>query len=394
MIHHPSLPGPAPFEGLAREIVNCAQCGYCRTVCPAYAQVGWESASPRGRVQATRLLQEGAPLTPQQMSRLYQCTLCGLCTQVCPVRIDLHAFWLASRANTARRQLAPRGLTAMRDNIAATGNVYAEPNAERADWVQDLEGAPPDLFRRARTEVVYFVGCSASFAPRPQSVAASFTSILQAAGVDFAVWGEGEVCCGFPLIAAGMPERASALRERNLAQLRAAGASTVVFTCPACWRMWRETYAKQVPEVRLLHASELLGELLAAHRLPLKDTQGSVTYHDPCDLGRNGGVYDAPRQVLAAVPGLQVLETHENREQAPCCGGGGDLEMVDPTLVERIAAATLEKLAATGAQTIVTACPQCLRTLAHCAAREAPTLEVKDLVEVVAQAMSTQLGTP
>jgi Fe-S oxidoreductase len=385
---HPTLQGPAQFEGLLKEAVICAHCGYCRTVCPTYNQVGWESCSPRGRVQITRLLLEGAPLTPVQMSRLYQCTLCGRCTEACPTRIDLRAFWLAAREETARRQLAPRGLSAVRDNLAATGNVYALPNAQRAEWAQDMGDVPPGLFRRERAEVVYFVGCSTSFSPRLQSIAASFASVLMAAGMDFTVWGEGELCCGFPLAAAGMPDQARTLREHNLERLHATGATTMVFTCPACWRMWRETYAPHVPKVRLLHATELLAELTLARRLPLKETRQVVTYHDPCDLGRNGGIYAAPRQVLAALPGLQLVEMRETREQGLCCGGGGDLEMVDPTLVERVAARTVSRLAATGAQAIVTACPQCVRTLARGAARSAPGLQVKDLVELVAQALA------
>jgi len=127
--------------------------------------------------------------------------------------------------------------------------------------------------------------------------------------------------------------------------------------------------------------------LIAAQRLPRKVLNLTVTYHDPCDLARNGGVYDAPRQVLAAMPGLQLIEMHERRERGLCCGGGGDLEMVDPALAQRVAARTAGKLAATGAQSIVTACPQCVRTLTRGAETSAPGVEVVDLVELVARAL-------
>jgi heterodisulfide reductase subunit D len=129
--------------------------------------------------------------------------------------------------------------------------------------------------------------------------------------------------------------------------------------------------------------------LTAALRLPLKDVKQVVTYHDPCDLARNGGVYDAPRQVLAAIPSLQLVEVHERRERGLCCGGGGDLEMVDPALAGRVAARTAGKLAATGAQAIVTACPQCVRTLARGAEQSAPGVEVKDVVELLAEALDS-----
>ena len=379
--------GDTFFKGLLDEATICAYCGYCRTVCPTYAGVGWESCSPRGRIQLTRLLLEGSPLSAEQMSRLYQCTLCGHCTQVCSTRIDLRRYWLEARAQTVTRNLAPKGLAATRDNVARTGNVYGYQNDERAGWVEYMDDTPADLYQRNQAEVVYFVGCSSSFSPRVQHIAESFVRVLDAAQVVFTILGEGEVCCGFPLLAAGMHDQAHVLIDHNLERVRATGARTVVFTCPACRMMWLEEYARQLPGVRLLHATELLAELTANRRLSLKYVGRVVTYHDPCDLARNGGVYDAPRQVLTAIPGLQLVEVHERRERGLCCGGGGDLEMVDPALALRVAARTVSKLAATGAQAIVTACPQCVRTLTRGAEQAAPGVEVLDLVELLARAL-------
>jgi heterodisulfide reductase subunit D len=250
-----------------------------------------------------------------------------------------------------------------------------------------MDDAPADLYQRDQAEVVYFVGCSSSFSPRVQRIAESFVRVLDAAGVDFTILGEGEVCCGFPLLAAGMHDQAQAVIERNLERVRAIGATTIVFNCPACRMMWLEEYARHLPGVRLLHSTELLAELTAAQRLPMKDVNRIVTYHDPCDLARNGGVYDAPRAVLAAIPGLQLVEVHERRERGLCCGGGGDLEMVDPALTGRVAARTAGKLAATGAQVIVTACPQCVRTLTRGAEQTAPDVTVKDIVELLDEAL-------
>jgi heterodisulfide reductase subunit D len=121
----------------------------------------------------------------------------------------------------------------------------------------------------------------------------------------------------------------------------------------------------------------------------LKPVDCTVTYHDPCDLARNGGVYEAPRQILAAIPGIELIEVHERRERGLCCGGGGDLEMVDPGLAQRVAERAVGKLAATGAQSIVTACPQCVRTLTRGAEQAAPAVEVLDVVELLARALVT-----
>ena len=379
---------PIFFQGLAAEATVCAHCGYCRAVCPTYAGVGWESCSPRGRISLTHYLLEGAPLTAEQMTRLYQCTLCGACTAVCPTRIDLRQFWLRARAETVRRDLAPPGLAAARRNVADTGNIYGYDNGERAGWAEYMEDAPADLFQREAAEVVYFVGCSSSFSPRVQRLAEAFARLMTAAGVDFTVLGEGEVCCGFPLQVAGQADDYAALVEHNLAQVRARGAQTMVFTCPACRLMWKEAYARHLPGMRMLHATELLADLAAEGRLPLKPVERTVTYHDPCDLARNGGVYDAPRQALAAIPGVQLVEVHERRERGLCCGGGGDLEMVDAGLTVRVAARTVGQLAATGAQTIITACPQCVRTLTRGAEAAAPGVEVLDVVELLARALN------
>lgn len=378
---------PVFFKGLTDEALICAYCGYCRTVCPTYAGVGWESCSPRGRIQLTRLMLEGTRLSAEQMMRLYQCTLCGHCTQVCSTRIDLREFWLEARQQTVTRELSPKGLSVASDHVARTGNVYGYQNDERAGWAEYMDDAPADLYQRDQAEVVYFVGCSSSFSPRVQRIAESFVRVMTAAEVNFTILGEGEVCCGFPLVAAGMKDQARTLVERNLERVRATGAATIVFTCPACRMMWLEEYARHLPGVRLLHSTELVAELIAAQKLPKKVLNLTVTYHDPCDLARNGGVYDAPRQVLAAMPGLQLIEMHERRERGLCCGGGGDLEMVDPALAQRVAARTAGKLAATGAQSIVTACPQCVRTLTRGAETSAPGVEVVDLVELVARAL-------
>lgn len=383
------------FTGLMDEALICAYCGYCRAVCPTYAAVGWESCSPRGRIQLTRLLLGHAkemPITASQMVRLYQCTMCGHCTQVCPTRIDLREFWLAARARTAERALSPQGVRAADENVAATGNVYAYQNDERAGWVEYMDDAPADLYQREQAEVVYFVGCSSSFAPRAQRIAESFVRLLTAAGLNFTILGGQEVCCGFPLKVAGMRERVAALIEHNVACVRATGATTVVFTCPACRMMWQEEYAGHLPDVRLLHSTELLAELVAFQRLSFKGAQQVVTYHDPCDLARNGGVYDAPRQVLTAIPGVHLVEAHERRERGLCCGGGGDLEMVDPALAQRVAVLTTSKLAETGAQAIVTACPQCVRTLTRGAEQGASAVRVLDLVELCAQALAAEDG--
>lgn len=377
---------PVFFTGLDAEATICARCGYCRSVCPTYDVLSWESNSPRGRVALVRALSEGLALSPSQAERVYDCTLCSHCTQVCPVGIDLRHFWLAARTELAARELAPAPTRQVRDTVAECGNIYAYPNTERAGWVEYMDDPPEDLYCGRQAEVAYFVGCVSSFSPGVQRIPRAFVKVLEAAGVDFTLLAD-EWCCGFPLQASGMTAAAEQLIEHNLAQLQTTGAQTVVFTCPACRLMWQEEYARHVPEVELLHATEFIARLIGAGRLPLGELDTMVTYHDPCDLGRNGSVYDEPRQILAAIPGLRLVELTSNRERGLCCGGGGVLEMVAPRQVAEIAVATVQRFASTSAAAVVTACQQCVRSLETGVEESGVSAEVLDIVELVANAV-------
>jgi len=380
---------PTFFTGLEAEATICARCGYCRSVCPTYSVLSWESNSPRGRVALMRALHDGLALSPPQAERVYQCTLCSHCTQVCPVGIDLRQFWLAARTELAGRDLAPARTRQLRDTLAQHGNIYAYPDDERAAWVEYLDDPPDDLYRGRQAEVVYFVGCVSSFSPGVQRIPRAFVQVLEAAGVEFTLLAD-ERCCGFPLQAAGMASATEKLRLHNLTQLQASGAHTVVFTCPACRLAWREAYARYVPDIELLHATEFIARLLKLGRLNpgerLRCAQHDmvVTYHDPCDLARNGQVFEEPRQILSAIPGLRLVEIIQNREHGLCCGGGGDLEMVAPEQVAQIAAHTVGRFAATGAEAIITACQQCVRTLETGVEESGVAIQVMDIVEMVA----------
>jgi heterodisulfide reductase subunit D len=158
-----------------------------------------------------------------------------------------------------------------------------------------------------------------------------------------------------------------------------------VFTCPSCYHTWKTFYR---PEAELLSASELLSQLIRENRVRFKEIPVTVTYHDPCDLGRGSGIFEPPREVLKAIPGLRLVELPNNRQMATCCGGGGNLEMVDPELSGKVADMKIEEILKTGADTVVSSCQQCLRTIATRARRRNVNLAVKDLTDLVAEAMA------
>jgi heterodisulfide reductase subunit D len=149
--------------------------------------------------------------------------------------------------------------------------------------------------------------------------------------------------------------------------------------------MWQEHYP---PEFEIFHATEFLAALLKEDRLPLRKLDLTVTYHDPCDLGRGAGRFDAPREIIQSIPGIRFVELPNNRENCKCCGGGGNLEMIDAELSANIAANKMQEVRATGAQTVVTACQQCVRTMTTFAKRNKVAVEVLDVVQLLNKALA------
>jgi heterodisulfide reductase subunit D len=280
--------------------------------------------------------------------------------------------------------LYPKIADRLAKHVEESFNISDEDNEERDEWRENLKHVPESVFDKERAEVIYFVGCVASFFPMVQKIPANMAEIMERGGVDFTILGGDEWCCGFPLIGAGMPEKIKTLMEHNLQKVKEVGAKKIVFTCPSCYHMWKNFYEA---EVELLCTSELLEQLLSEKRIPLKEINATVTYHDPCDLGRNSGIFESPREVLKAIPGIRLIEMPNNRQMANCCGGGGNLEMVDPDLSAKVAQMKIDEILETGADMVVTSCQQCVRTIATRARRQKINLVVKDLTDLVAEAM-------
>jgi heterodisulfide reductase subunit D len=381
------------------EMASCTNCRICADVCPAVSASGDGGLSAVARIERLkallkrrhpligRLLRRGPDLDARRKSfgeSAFRCTLCGNCEEACPVGIRLKDLWLSAREDCVEGCVAPAKLAAIRKNLKGERNVFAEDPEERALWVEDLDDAPADGLIRERADTVYFAGCVSAYFPLAQKIPRAFVEILAAAGVDFTLLGPEEWCCGFPLLGAGMKADLDELVAHNLEAVRRKGAREVVFSCPSCYQMWREHYPG---EVALHHASEYLGRLISERRVPLKALDLKVTYHDPCDLGRGAGVYEGPRAILRAIPGVSFVELARHRENCACCGGGGNLEMVDADLAGRIAKLKIDEVLATGAQAVVTSCQQCVRTMTSYVRRNKIPLEVMDIVQLVRRAL-------
>lgn len=381
------------------ELDACTRCGECLKACETYGRVSADNVAPAQKLKRFRaiLMGEGRGIffsrlfkkTPSAAEMrefgkgVYSCTLCSRCVEVCPSKIDLLGLWFSMRQELADRDAHPDNLNTARDAIAATHNVVNYPNEERASWADYMLEAPEDLYQREKAEVLYYVGCMSSFSPAIQGIPQAYAQVLAKAGVDFTILGEKEWCCGFPLKAAGMRDEAEELIAHNIEQVRRVGTKTVTFNCPSCYNTWLKEYGPRLPDVELLHSSQLLGRLIKEGRLQPKALDMTVTYHDPCDLGRNSGVYKAPRDVIASVPGLTLAETPSVQERAHCCGGGGDLEIVNADLAHDVCLSSYHALLESGADAIVTACPQCTRMFRASAQRSPKKAEVMDLTEMI-----------
>ena len=381
------------------EMEACTNCQLCADVCPAVSVSKEAKLSALHRMKGLRQILKGrAGLFRKLLGRkefsetewkaysetVFRCTLCGNCQEVCPVGIHLKDLWLSLRHDLFHSRVYPEKINMIRDNLDESHNVFAEDNSERADWVEDLKDAPEDGLIKEKAQVVYFTGCVASYFPLAQKIPMALAEILDRSNVDFTLLGEEEWCCGFPMLGAGLKDMLQKFVDHNLRAVKEKGAKKAVFACPSCYQMWREHYPR---EIEIAHATEFLMDLVKKNRVPMKPLDITVTYHDPCDLGRGARVFDAPREVIRAIPGVKFVELPRNRENCRCCGGGGNLEMMDAQLSSEIAKEKIDEILGTGAQAVVTSCQQCVRTMTTYVKRNKVPLEVMDITQLVHRAL-------
>jgi heterodisulfide reductase subunit D len=368
------------------EVAKCNKCGFCLPNCPVYLVEGKESSAPRGRNAITRAVIEGGlEWSPEIERSIFSCLGCGACTAACFPKVQTKDLVFRDRECLVNEGLYPKIADRVAKFLEEQHTISDDDNQERAEWTEMLRDLPEGALEKAKAEVVYFVGCVASFFPLAQKIPVNMARIMTKADVDFAILGGEEWCCGFPFIGMGTPDKLQTLLQHNVEKIEALGAKTVVFTCPSCYHTWKHLY--QMPGVELKHSTQMLYDLVKDRRIKLKELNVTVTYHDPCDLGRNSGVFEEPRQVLQSIPGLKLVEMACNRQLSMCCGGGGNVEMVNPELSAKVAEMKLRAIADTKADMVVSSCQQCLRTIATKARRDKVNLVVKDLTELVFEAM-------
>lgn len=384
----------------------CYQCQRCSSGCPTATAMAITPA------RMMRMAQFGLEQRLVSDASIWRCLGCDSCTEHCPHGVSVRRLVEALRQKTMQEYylagktevfadeglaVGVRALSILGQRVQAHRNVSGEDNAARLAWTSNLSAPIEGIDRKPGAETVYFVGCVSAMYPMSYGIPQSFATLLSKARVDFTTMGSEEWCCGYPLLMAGQSAQARDLIAHNIAQVRRTGAQRLVTTCPSCYHMWKHIYPEESSEplgFEVVTASELLRDLLREGRLSLAQPArvGVVTYHDPCDLGRKGGHYDEPREVLRQVPGFTFVEMQNNRAHALCCGGGGDLETFSPDLTATVAARRVAQAAEVNAEYLVSACPQCVRTLAKAARAQKLRIRVVDIVQFVDAAVAANGG--
>jgi heterodisulfide reductase subunit D len=382
-------------------IEACTRCGLCTDMCSAYNASGDLSVSPAKKIELLRKkirsktilgkLMGKKAFTENDMKNLvkaaYECTLCSRCEVNCPVNIDLQKLWISLRAELANTENGPEILNMLKERLEKSHNISFDTNEGRAEWISQVSGIPENKYIKEKADVIYFVGCVSSFSPRVFKIPRSVVQILKAAKVDFGLLGDEEWCCGFPLLSSGFKKDFLDFAKHNIERINASGSKYLITSCPSCYHMWKHTYPELPLDIKMnfevLHIVQYFYLLAREGKLELNPINQKVTYHDPCDLGRNSGIYEEPRELIKMIPGITFIEMENNRINATCCGGGGNVEAVDKELSENIAGVKAKEIIKTGADIVVTSCQQCVRTIQQSLKKENSKIKVMDISELI-----------
>jgi heterodisulfide reductase subunit D len=372
-------------RGGEKRVIACYQCGTCSGSCPTAQAMDY---NPRRILHMLRL---GLGARVLRSQAIWLCTTCYSCTARCPREIKITDAIVELRRLAVDRGIEiPSSMVTLRDTVTSHHNISGDDNTTRLIWSDNLEEGTLTFRSKRQAEVAFYVGCVASFYPTVYGIPQAMVQVMERAAVDFAALGGEEWCCGYPLLSAGMNSLVADLMTHNVARLREMGAKTLVTTCPSCHYTWSHLYPLLDPSplgFEVLHASQFLARLLENSQLNLGSFEQIVTYHDPCDLGRKSGIYDAPRQVIEGISGIEFREMDATRQDALCCGGGGDVQIVDEHVTATVADRRLSQAQQTDARVILSACQQCKRTLMAASRRNKARVRVMDLAELVWRVM-------
>lgn len=361
-------------------LFGCIQCGKCTGGCPMAAKT---KLNPRNLIY--RMLIAGNGYDIEGREELWDCTTCSTCSSRCPKQINPMEAIIALRGAFVEKGRLHANVKTALESTFRHGNPLTMPRSDRGAWLEGLEVKPFE----GGTEYLLYAGCTPSYDPRVQKVTRALTNLMQSAGVDFGVLGEEESCCGSEIRRLGEAGLFEMMVEENTELYKSLGVRQMFTVSPHCFNVYKHDYPSF--EIGVQHYTQVLADLLQRGRIEYSGRlEKTVTYHDPCYLGKHNGIFDEPRQVLTSIPGLELVEMDRSRETSMCCEGGGGrmwLEGTNPGV--RLAQARIKQALDTGAEILATACPFCLLTLEeavkHLGAEE--RLQVMDIAELAGQAL-------
>ncbi|NTU72000.1 MAG: FAD-binding oxidoreductase [Coriobacteriia bacterium] len=384
------IPGDVAFMAYA-----CARCGYCVPTCEQYSGRGWESQSPRGKYAYIREVLAGRETWDRKaIDTMLVCTTCEVCNTRCQLQLPIEHNWMEMRGKLIHEEKLGTfpPFEMMAASLRGENDIWAGKRENRANWVP--EDMKPKLADKG--PVMYFAGCTASYVET--DVAEASVRLLTDAGYEVCYMGEDEACCGIPMKVAGKWDLFEEICEHNTSEARKRGVKTVVTSCPACALVWKELYAGiaadrgEEYDFEIKHYSELIAPALADGRLELKNPiEGKITFHDSCHAGRAQGIYEPPRDMLKAIPGVDFVEMEHNREEGMCCGSV--LTLVGEAPVAPILGGhRLQEAVDVGADTVVALCPCCQVQLRDSNIKNELGLKIDDLSRIVAQAAGYEIA--
>ncbi len=394
------------LEDFREDLMTCGHCMGCNVFnwwtldkwvdcCPSGKKYGFISYFAVGRIELGRAILE-EEIEPQDIEALkkiaYACPTCGACTLQCKEYKEMDNVSIIEALRAKMVELGygplPEHLK-FSENIDKENNPYGDSHASRLDWL------PKDAKLDDSSEVGYFVGCTSSY--REQELAKATVKLLNKAKIPFQLVGKDEYCCGSPLLRTGLRKKAADLAKYNVAAIEKKGIKKIIFSCAGCYRTFKEDYPKMIGELpfELDHLVTFLDEQLKEGKLKLtKKLDKVVTYHDPCHMGRHiirkkrkVGIFDEPRRLLEAIPGITLREMVRTRENAWCCGAGGGVKASFKDLAMETAVDRIEEAVTTGSDILVSACPFCRRNLMDAIKEKNASIEFKDVVELLEAAI-------
>ncbi len=388
-------------------LYGCTRCANCRSVlnlsvpsCPAGEWFQIESYSPSGKLFIGRGIMEGTLTLADEdtLERIYACTGCCSCEQQCGGYHHEHIFEVvqAIRVEAVTQGFLNPYYMVMVDGLRKYDNVFGKPKTQRGAWA---EGLGVGDATREKVDVLYHTGCTLSFDSELREVPRGVIAVLKAAGVDVGTMGSEEACCGGRAYEIGYLGEFIKYAQHCMETFNALGVSKVVTSCSDGYSTFKSLYPKVksiYPEAEgrmnfeVLHIVEYLDQLIKEGRLKFsRQHLRKVTYHDPCHLGRHvsPGVYEPPRDILESIPGVELIEMERIRENSWCCGAGGGVKESCPELALWTARERINEAIATGADTLVTACPWCERNFRDVIHESGANIEVLDIVELAARAI-------